>query len=63
MNEEDIFYQLVKNAIENKSDIAPDSPAEFDIYCDNHYNLHMFIKGEWSNTGLNVMQILHGRII
>lgn len=48
------FQALVNKAIESRSDTAPESPSEFDIYCDNHYNIHMFLKGEWVNVGLNV---------
>lgn len=54
MTEEEQFKQLVNYAVENRSDTPPDGPKEFDIYADTHYNLYMFIKGEWTNIGLNV---------
>lgn len=54
MTEEEQFKQLVNYAVENRSDTPPENPREFDIYSDTHYNLYMFIKGEWTNIGLNV---------
>lgn len=54
MTEEEQFNQLVAWAVQNKSDTPPQDPKEFDIYADSHYNLYMFIKGEWTNIGLNV---------
>lgn len=54
MTEEEMFQQLLNEAIENKSDEMPEDPNEFDLYVDNHYNVYMCIKGEWQNVGLNV---------
>lgn len=53
-NEKEQFDILIRHAIANKTDVPPENPNEFDIYCDNHYNIHMFLKGEWTNVGLNV---------
>ena len=57
MNEKEVFEQIISTAVENRSDNAPENPYEFQVYCDTHYNLYMFIKGEWSNIGLNVTPI------
>jgi hypothetical protein len=54
MDDKDIFNQIMKSAVENKSEDKPQSPQEFDVYCDMDYNLYMFIKGEWSSIGVNV---------
>lgn len=54
MTEEEMFQQLLNQAIENKSGEMPESPNEFDLHVDNHYNVYMYIKGEWTNVGLNV---------
>lgn len=54
MTEEEQFAKIVAHAIQNRSDVAPSEPKEFDVYADMHYNLYMFIKGEWNSIGLNV---------
>lgn len=54
MNDEELFKQIIKDATDNPTDAAPENPQEFSVYCDTHYNLYMFIKGEWTNIGLNV---------
>lgn len=54
MDEKEYFDQLIKAAMQNLTDTPPESPSEFDIYADTNYNLYMFIKGEWTNIGLNV---------
>jgi hypothetical protein len=54
MTEEEKFKKIVNEAINNRSDSAPEFPQEFDVYADMHYNLYMFIKNEWINVGLNV---------
>lgn len=54
MTEEEQFKKLVIYAIENRSDTPPTGAKEFDIYADSHYNLYMFIKGEWASIGINV---------
>lgn len=57
MNEQDNFKALMKFAVDNRSDTPPESAQEFDIYCDEHYNLYMFIKGDWVNIGINVTPV------
>lgn len=54
MTEEEQFKQILNQAVKSRSDIPPETPQEFDIYCDMHYNLYMRIKKEWVNIGLNV---------
>lgn len=54
MNEEEMFEELLNNAVKEKSDDFPEHPSEFDIHVDSHYNVFMFIKGSWTKTGLNV---------
>lgn len=49
-----MFDELLNNAVKEKSDNFPESPSEFDIHVDSHYNVFMFIKGNWTKTGLNV---------
>lgn len=57
MTEEEKFNEVLKNAIENKSETPPDNPQEFDVYSDNNYNLYMFVKDKWIELGLNVTMI------
>jgi hypothetical protein len=57
MTEEENFKRLVDIAVKKRSDIPPVDPREFDIYSDMHYNLYMFIKGEWTDIGINVTPI------
>jgi hypothetical protein len=57
MTEEEQFKELVNHAVANRTDEPPSDPKEFDIYADMHYNLYMFIKGEWTSIGLNVTPI------
>ena len=52
--EEDLFQEIVDLAVENPTDVAPENPNELDVYCDSHYNVYMFIKNEWTSTGINV---------
>jgi hypothetical protein len=47
----------------NRSDTPPESPAEFDSYIDLHYNLHMFIKGEWVSVGVNFTPVSSSGLI
>lgn len=54
MTEEEKFKKIVDHAVQNRNDMPPENPQEFDVYADSHYNLYMFIKGEWKNIGLNV---------
>ena len=54
MDDKEVFNQIMKNAVDDRSDIKPEIPQEFDVYCDMDYNLYMFIKGEWSSIGINV---------
>lgn len=54
MNDEELFKQIIKDATDNPTDVPPENPQEFSVYCDTHYNLYMFIKGEWTSIGLNV---------
>jgi hypothetical protein len=51
---EDQFQKILDFAIANRTDDAPENAKEFDVYADMHYNLYMFINGEWANIGLNV---------
>jgi hypothetical protein len=57
MTEQEQFKKLVDIAVKKRSDIPPVDPREFDIYSDMHYNLYMFIKGEWTDIGINVTPI------
>jgi hypothetical protein len=57
MSEEEMFQSMLNEAIENKSDTPPEDADEFTIYVDTNYNVHMLIKGEWQNVGLNVTPI------
>jgi hypothetical protein len=54
VNEKEEFEQMLGIAIKNVTDEPPQDAEEFDIYVDTHYNVYMFIKNEWQNTGLNV---------
>lgn len=54
MTEQEMFKKIVDEAIAHRSDTPPENPAEFQVYSDSHYNLYMFVKGEWINLGLNM---------
>ena len=55
-----IFEQLIRTAIELKSDEFPENPEEFSVHVDNNYIFYMFIKGEWVNVGIDV-SIIDGK--
>ena len=54
MTEEEMFQQLLNEAIENKSDEMPEDPNEFDLHVDNHYNVYMCIRVSGRTLGLTL---------
>lgn len=58
MTEQEMFEQMLKKAIEDPLPEPPQDPQEFDIYSDDHRNIYMYIKGEWTNTGLNATSLV-----
>jgi hypothetical protein len=58
-----MFQEMLDHLLANRSDTPPESPAEFDSYIDMHYNLHMFIKGEWTNVGVNFTPVSSSGLI
>ena len=56
-DESEMFEAIIQAALELRSDTFPENPAEFDLHVDNDYNFYMFIKGQWTKTGINVSVI------
>jgi hypothetical protein len=53
-DDSEMFQEMLNHLLENRTDTPPENAQEFDSYIDTHYNLHMRIKGEWVNVGVNL---------
>jgi hypothetical protein len=62
-DDQEMFQEMLDYLLANRSDTPPESPAEFDAYIDMHYNLYMFIKGEWVNVGVNFTPVSSSGLI
>lgn len=63
MTEQEEFKAIVDAAVQNRSSDKPENAEEFQVHCDNHYNLYMYIKGEWQNMGINVTAMYGGLLL
>lgn len=49
-----MFEALIYEALQNRSDVFPEDPLEFDVHVDSNYIFYMFIKGKWVNVGIDI---------
>lgn len=52
-----IFEALIREALDNRTNVFPEDPSEFDVHVDENYVFYMFIKGEWVNVGIDISVI------